>query len=77
MLLSAGEPEVYPDLCGELEPTGELSAYDRALLDAIDVPVHGTKGPGKPKGSRSRPKRGHKKPARRKNINRRKKAQGG
>ena len=77
MRLLAGEPEVYPDLSGELEPTGELSELDRALLESVEVEIRKGKGPKKPKGSRSRPKRGHKKPTRRKNTNRRKKAQGG
>ena len=75
MNLSLRDPEVYPDLSGELESTGELSGLDRALLRSIEVEVAAKKH--KAKGSRSKPKRGHKKPARRKNINRRKKAQGG
>ncbi len=73
MFLSAGDPEVYPDLSGEPDAKGELSSSNLALLRQVEVEIPESKRPKKPKGPRSKPKRGHKKPTRRKN----KKSQGG
>ena len=71
MVHLASDPEVYPDFLGEPDPESELTALHLSLLRQIDVQIPHEKP--KKKGSRSRPKRGHKKNSRnRKSINHRK-----
>jgi len=61
MLQFATEPDAYPDFSGEADPGSELTPLHRSLLRRVVVEIPREKP--KKKGSRSRPKRGHKKPA--------------